>query len=524
MRKVIAIILICTLLMAGCTGRELSEKESIRIAMPASNGMTDGETNYYKMWLEEQSGIDIELELVPPEYMAEYMRLLFSGGAVAVDAVFFNPSETSINVADAEKWGESGHILPLEDMLDKSGENIKAVISEFEAYDLYDTLLSEGGHIYYMPNLQYSDVLKNSQTLWLNTQWLRQVGMALPKTTDEFRNVLHAFSQGDPNGNGQPDELPIAFTTENQSQNIINFLMNAFVYCDSENAYMAVKDGQVFFAPTSEQWRRGLIYCNELYEDGLLPEECFSFSEAQLVRAAADPRDLIGGFSSEAIDDVLLRNAPELFSKYMYVSPLVGPDGTCEATVKSFEPKLGGIITSDCANPEDVFRLMDLMVSQDAYLIAAFGEQGVDWDFAQPNDVSLSGSTATITVKSREWDTPDNKHFSGIGPFVTYQKYSDGVAWNGHQGDQRYLNVRAARAYQEYEPDEYISILQTTGEEDKKKTEVEDFIRDSMIEFIKGERLPGDDVAWSLYLQECDGLGIDSLINAEKQAYGEHRR
>ncbi len=120
----------------------------------------------------------------------------------------------------------------------------------------------------------------------------------MPQTTEEFRAVLRAFAEGDPNGNGVDDEVPVAGNFTINSQNICWFLMNSFVYTDPENIYMAVKNGKVYFAPGTDEWREGLRYCKSLYDEGLLSTSCFTFSDNQFTRLVNDPRDLVGGFTA----------------------------------------------------------------------------------------------------------------------------------------------------------------------------------------------------------------------------------
>ena len=51
-----------------------------------------------------------------------------------------------------------------------------------------------------------------SQKLWIYQPWLDALGLEMPTTTDEFEQVLLAFKEQDPNGNGQADEIPLSTT------------------------------------------------------------------------------------------------------------------------------------------------------------------------------------------------------------------------------------------------------------------------------------------------------------------------
>ena len=42
-------------------------------------------------------------------------------------------------------------------------------------------------------------------------EWLDELGLEIPTTTEELKEVLIAFKTQDPNGNGEADEIPMSF-------------------------------------------------------------------------------------------------------------------------------------------------------------------------------------------------------------------------------------------------------------------------------------------------------------------------
>ena len=70
----------------------------------------------------------------------------------------------------------------------------------------------EGRYLYFTPiNPLVTDLEKASVTWWglmMRKDWLENVGMEAPTTIDEWYDVLTAFKEGDPNGNGEQDEIP----------------------------------------------------------------------------------------------------------------------------------------------------------------------------------------------------------------------------------------------------------------------------------------------------------------------------
>lgn len=49
--------------------------------------------------------------------------------------------------------------------------------------------------------------------MWIYKPWLEKLNLSEPKTLDEFYNVLKAFKEKDPNGNGLADEIPFIGAT-----------------------------------------------------------------------------------------------------------------------------------------------------------------------------------------------------------------------------------------------------------------------------------------------------------------------
>src|SRR5690606_36914088 len=50
--------------------------------------------------------------------------------------------------------------------------------------------------------------LRSFPILYFHRDWLDALEMEIPETTDEFYQYLKAVKEGDPNGNGQADEVP----------------------------------------------------------------------------------------------------------------------------------------------------------------------------------------------------------------------------------------------------------------------------------------------------------------------------
>ena len=117
-------------------------------------------------------------------------------------------------------------------------------------------MVSPDRGIYSFPDINdcYHCRASNGRAL-LNTEWLRKVGLAMPQTTDEFREVLTAFKKADLAGGGKT----IPFGGYKDAP-LDTFFMNSFLY-NAGDPWLAVNDGKVEANYVKDEWREDLQTC-----------------------------------------------------------------------------------------------------------------------------------------------------------------------------------------------------------------------------------------------------------------------
>jgi ABC-type glycerol-3-phosphate transport system substrate-binding protein len=488
--------------------------QTIKIALPYCGNIENIETNYYKTWLEEQMKVSIEFVYIRENYTNEYLRLMFSSDNSDIDAVFFSYDSDYITSADLNEYGKQGCLLSIEEYASNESTNLFKLFSKTEELDLKKYMTCDDGHIYYMPCYENARQAKTAQVLWINTGWLKTLNLEIPETTEDFQSVLQAFKERDPNQNGIADEIPFISCETDTGLQGYHYLINAFIYDDPQNSYMYLENNTVKFAPIDNAWRNAAAYCNTLFEEGLLSDRSFSYSRNQFTQLINDKNNVVGAFTSSSIADVV--NAD--LNRYIGVAPLTGPDGIQLAAVQTVLPTIGAVITSQCDNPQTVFDLLDLMLSEEASLIGKYGEQGVDWEFGQTGDISQYGEKAFIYLKNNIAGVLQNSNFSGYGPAAVPPIYLDGTTWNGIQTDRNYINVRTSMNYERFYPAERLNSVLTldtqaliTGEK------ISDYAQNMLVLFITGKLDIRDDKQWEEYLKHYDNLSLEAFL---KEAEG----
>ncbi|MBO7336171.1 MAG: hypothetical protein J6U42_04455, partial [Lachnospiraceae bacterium] len=151
------------------------------------------------------------------------------------------------------------------------------------------------------------------------------------------------------------------------------------------------------------------------------------------------------------------------------------------------------VINARSAHISDAERLIATMLSEEASLIARYGEPGIDWEHSDGSDVSIYGTISTIVTKNYIWNTPQNKHLNGIGPMYVPDVYLKGVTWNGLNSDAEYVDARAQVGYSDHLPERRYQ-----GTFD---AETASYTDRYIYSFITGERDVFDDNEWDTFVQ-----------------------
>ena len=448
----ICLILLC-ILSAGCGTSP--QPAVLHVAIPYSDKVQDPDTNYYISYLEEKTGLSLDITLIRQELSEEYLDALFASDA-DIDIVLFG-EDFLLSEEALSKYERSG--------------------------DVYASYMNTGSGI------------KNGagQILWINQEWLSKLGLPIPVTTDEFMTVLKAFSENDLNGNGLPDEIALAGCCDDPASYPVEFLLNSFIYNDPYHSRYGINEDSDKLMAAGDTFRDGLIFCNTLYEEGLLDKRIYICDHHGFCELVNSPLPLVGAFTTGSISDVIYQANPEILARYMHVTPLIGPGGECHALYKDQEPSIGAVITGRSRKKNEASLLLGTMLSEEASLIARFGEKGVDWDFSDGADVSIYGSAATIVTHNYIWNTVQNKHLNGIGPMDLPEKYVAGVTWNGINSDAEYIDGRAQMSYKDYLPS-----VNNFHEYDPALSE---YINEYIKAFVRGDKDIRSDEEWNTYLK-----------------------
>ena len=138
----------------------------------------------------------------------------------------------------------------------------------------------------WLPHRQFnpSDFLEPNYMI--NSTWINNLGLQLPRTEQELRDVLLAFHTQDPNKNGTADELVIGFADHSPFQ---RFRMIYKTWDIPTSNGISLRDGRTYFAPTQPEYREMIEYLSRLYANGLIDPASFNQTFPEFDAKVNDP-------------------------------------------------------------------------------------------------------------------------------------------------------------------------------------------------------------------------------------------
>ena len=239
--------------------------------------------------------------------------------------IIFNAEMSNV---DLLKYANQGVIIPVEDLIDNHMVNLKKVLDENPEYRKLIT--APDGHIYSFPWIEQLGVGKEAiQAIggmpYINKKWLDELGLDIPKTTDDLKKALIAFRDNNPGGADKV--IPMSFRINGGNEDL-GFILGAFGYGDNPDHIMVDESNKVIYATTDEGYKEGIKWLHELQEENLIDPEAYTQDYATYTAKGMNGQ--YGLFF--AWDAASIASAPDDF---IPLPALEGPNGNVNAVRQS---------------------------------------------------------------------------------------------------------------------------------------------------------------------------------------------
>jgi ABC-type sugar transport system, periplasmic component len=341
---------------------------------------------------EKLSNVQVEFTEVPTDGFQEKKNLLFASNELP-DAVF----RSALTPLEAIRYGTAGQLIPLESLINEYAPNFKKLMDQYP--EIGSAITTPEGHIYALPAVVTLGAARTDKK-WINQAWLKKLNLKEPETTEDLYNVLVAFRDNDPNGNGKADEIPMsarASSGPGLGLPIVAMMSGSFGLDQQLGYNINIEDGKVDIWMGNERNKELLQYLNKLYSEKLLDPEVFSQKEAQYLAKQAS--GTLGFFFDQTNNPFL-----DIADQYTGIAPPEGPHGDRLQAQGAPVPRDFGAfaITSVNKNPEATLRWVDYFYSDEGSTLLRFGREGEHYDLKDgipyyKEEFLKSGNQAKIT-------------------------------------------------------------------------------------------------------------------------------
>lgn len=505
----------------------------------------DYNDNAFTKKVVDETGIDLKIVACSSADAKEKLNLMLNSGDYP-DLI----KGSTLTPSDLNYYSKQGIFIPLDDYNLDSYSNIKSMLDQYPASR--DIVSSSDGKMYAIPDV--NDCLHCQYSAgrgWYYMPFIRDNKLTLPKTTGEFKEFLIQVRDGDFNGNGKADEVPIAFE-KGSTQNFISCIAKYFMpWVDMDNGTpgISIVDGKVSEQYKSEEFRQALTYMKELYDEGLIMPDSFTISSDELLAIGESPDGPTIGVQYCSWSNGAVKKAGESrrWFEYFILPPMEGPNGPGYSGDRGpwSSSAIGMTITNKCKSPEAAISLYDYFLNFDVMLDGYIGPKGEAWDDPDSGEKSLMGTDALykllVPYGAQEvnagWDQNNpmcrNSDFrlgEQATDYETIEKYlttgdpallesvANNMSFNEIYNYYYSVNTSAKYALPEgiFLPPMVMEDADSSRATDIKAVLIP-YQLQTWVEFITGARNISTD--WDTYIQEMEAMGSTELVTLMQKYY-----
>lgn len=349
-----------------------------------SAGLANYNDSAFAKYVEQEFGIKLKFTVVSIAAVSEKTSLAYAASNAMPD-MFWGMANTKTLHNPQIKAKKVVNLTPY---IEKYGENIKKMFKD--APDTKYLTTFDDGNTYYLPMYREQD--NYSWKYFINKTWLKNLGLNMPKTTDEFYNVLKAFKTQDANKNGNADEIPLIIAAGEAGVGQIPLsLFSPFGLYSYTNAWSVNSKGTVQYSFATEEYRNGLRFYRKLYQEGLLYNAFRGATYKQIKQWTGNAIQQVGVFAANSYTEGTTDESFE--NNYMLMNP-ISESGNGKWINTSFENVWPDwfVMTSNCKYPEIATRLLDWLYSEEGTLTALYGPKGTYWNMDASGNITFDKS------------------------------------------------------------------------------------------------------------------------------------
>lgn len=337
--------------------------------------LSEADKRYFEE-LGKATNTEIEIIVPPSSNYEEALTILLAGGEYP-DLVLFPRTELPIFMDSAR----NGLILPLNEYLAHAPNLTKY------SYEISMNTLKVLGdeHIYGIPRTS----IARADGIMVRKDWADKLGLDFfeegkPVTRDQFTQMLDAFTNGDPDGNGVADTFGIGLNTTDGFLDVPGFVAWSYGlqgWQPSEGEQYPYMDPK--YSRTNSAYKNALAYTNELWNKRYIDPDWPTLNvDAQNMRFSQGITGMRPEFAGWMLSYERDLKAVHPDASLQYLIGVVDQEG---------DAVHGGLygtgfwgawgVMSTSAHPQKAVEVLDYMLSDAFWDTTVYGVEGTAWTY-----------------------------------------------------------------------------------------------------------------------------------------------
>lgn len=322
----------------------------------------DTNNSWYNGYRED---LGIEVENVWSVPGTQYEQKL--NAAISADDL---PDVFQVSQEQLKTLIDNGMAMDLTEVFEKYATDFTMQMMEDDGYVALEQCKVDG-RLYALPNV--SGNYDNVPIMWVRSDWMEKLGKEAPTTLEELEELALAFSDEDPDGNGQDDTYGIAMTNKlyNDGLSSMTGILEIF---GAHNGWVDV-DGKAEFGLIQPEVKDTLESMHEWYENGILDRE-FVAKDSNKVS-----EDIVAGkvgitFGGHANAFWPFPDAKKLNSDAEWKPfPIPGLDDNLPKVMVGSSAVTYYVVNANCEHPEAIIKMYNYFYQKDCALSPDYDEK-----------------------------------------------------------------------------------------------------------------------------------------------------
>ncbi len=491
MRRGIALLLALLVLACGCAAAEGQKApDFILEGFDGESTNRNWETNVFFTRMEEKTGVSFQFRQYS-DYKSWAARKAEILEKKDLPDVLF---KAELSGTEVREMYEAGVLTDLKPYLEEYAPALWEILQQ-DPEAMAAISMDDGA----IPALPAFNTLQGNDLMWINTSWLKRLGLETPATAEALTEVLRAFLTQDPNGNRDEDEVPLTFLSMWE----LRFLAHAFGIVDNDY-YITCRDGQVTSSLTSDENRAFLTWLHGLWEEKLLDHNGFNNSDnlRQITdEKKAIPYGLIMSSNPLTVVPSAAMDQYEVLMPLTYEGKQIYRDLTGSVIRGTYA------VTTKCAEPEKLVAWVNSLYTEEGALMAQYGLEGQEYIWKEDGTWEWLDDLTTVAQQV----IPQRTIANGAAlPCITPVEFQT-----------KYASEQTRRDILQIEAVEKLSVLpfpivnlkaEDEAEIARIQQELAPYAEQTMAGFVTGD-IPLDDEQWQIFCDSVREKGLDDMIS-----------